>query len=179
MQGKGRRKHLLQLLRVGGRFVEVDGGRGDRGRRRVVVARWRLDVTLADVLVHVTVELASNCVAATRRGRHHVVQRNGLGRMMVKLMVTSRDGGGGCRVHGHRGVGPVMVVQRPAARVHLRPVPFPAVRVLTHATLHRHQECAYRQHQTADVQEPRVSRRHHRGHDQQETYCDPGEVEHL
>lgn len=137
------------LLRVscpsGRRLVEmaVDGGGGGHGPR-VIVAR--LVVPLADVLIHVALELASerSAAAAATATAVHVVQLNVLGLLeLVERMVLVLLSG---RVYHHHGarVGPVRVVA--ATGVHLQPVPLPAVGVPAHATLDGHQERADRQH---------------------------------
>lgn len=168
-------------------------------RRLVVMAVGRVvvglaaAVPLADVLVNVALELPAEratVIGTAGRRRHNVLQRYGLG------------AGGSARPGGRRLTGNSAVVLRVAAAVvvvvvvvdhHQRtrvrpvmmvpavqlPVPLPAVGVLPHPALDGHQERADRQHQAADVQEPRVPGGHDGRHDQQEAHRDAREVKHL
>lgn len=134
-----------------------------------------LVVPLADVLVHVALELPAERVLAARTGRRHdVLQRYRLGRgghggRLAGAVVAAVD-------HHHRGrVRPVVLVV-PAVQL---PVTFAAVRVLPHPALDGHQERADRKQQTADVKEPRVLDRHDGRHDQQEAHRDSRKIKHL
>lgn len=152
-------------------------------RARVVVARLAA-VPLAHVLVHVALELPAQRVVPAAAAAYDVLQRYVLrdGRAADGRLDThgrravAVDGQRGRRCGRGRGrLRPVVQVV-PAVQL---PVPLAPVRVSPHAALHGHQERADRQHQAADVQEPRVPRRHDGRHDQQEAHRDAGEIEHL
>jgi len=131
-------------------------------------------VPLADVLVNVALELPAERAAVIGRRHHDVLQRYGLGtggrarpggqRLTGNAAVVLRVAAAAAVVidhHQRARVRPVMVV--PAVQL---PVPLPAVGVLPHPALDGHQERANRQHQAADVQEPRVPGGHDGRHDQ-------------
>jgi len=140
-------------------------------------------VPLADVLVNVALELPAEraTVIGTAGRRHHdVLQRYGLGtggrrRLTGNAAVVLRIAAAVVVDHHQRArIRPVMMM----SAVQLS-VPLPAVGVLPHPALDGHQERANRQHQAADVQEPRVPGGHDRRHDQQEAHRDASEVKHL
>jgi len=150
-----------------------------------VVVGLAAAVPLADVLVDVALELPAKraAVIGTAGGRHRdVLQRYGLGAGSRARRLTDDDAtaavvlvAAAVVVDHHQGarVRPVVV---PAVQL---PVPLPAVGVLPHPALDGHQERADRQHQAADVEEPRVPGGHDGRHDQQEAHRDAREIKHL
>lgn len=124
---------------------------------------------LANILVYVALKLSPQCVVTI--SHHDVLQRNGFCGCGYRIWLTSTT----IAVHQHHSSS-VRPVVEPTIQL---PVSFTAVGILAHATLDSHQKQADRKHKTSNVQEPWISARHDRRHDQQEAYRNTRKVEYL